>query len=491
MNKLISKLISLILISSLSWLALAAIGHTFAFFSNTDNSSNNVFLAGSLDISLDPHDLPDVSLNQIIDLDLHHEGSLIFQYRLKIETDDSDFCNHLELTASSTDDVYYGQLKNFSGATTTISDLTDSWEFKISDPDNRPQGQVCNFNFIFQAWQIDQENYDVSVGFSDVEVASGQVASGQPASTPIVQVIVPNGGEEWWVGRIYEITWLATNPLGQDDDLKIDLYYSADSGHSWGLVVSGIDNTGSYWWRVSLFLENFTYWVPSPTARIKVVAYDPSNPSIVSEDISDEDYCPPIDYGLLTPQEIAWLESVGLMFNYLSPPGPQSQLPSSGSATPELPSTDLEPEDEIDKETLHALPLDEVDQEPANQDPDQLNILINDDQPAEPLEEDEIIGEGEEIGDEAEALELETPLSDIDDVSLPVFDSSDQLDSQDEPEEDNQEIPAVQPPAAQDIEPVLDESEDATLPEEIPAEPDSLGITEEQPWPEEAGDASF
>jgi hypothetical protein len=123
---------------------------------------------------------------------------------------------------------------------------------------------------------------------------------------PEVTVIYPNGGEVLWVGRTYEIQWEAKNQNGLDGDLTIDIWYSADSGASWANIAKGTENDGSYDWRIPLFING--YYVPSGRARIKVVAHGPENFMIESWDMSDSDFCPPIDYNLLTPDELAMLE---------------------------------------------------------------------------------------------------------------------------------------------------------------------------------------
>jgi hypothetical protein len=108
------------------------------------------------------------------------------------------------------------------------------------------------------------------------------------------------------------MTWFTAEPAGADNALLIDLYYSNDSGQSWGLIKKDAPNNDIYIWRVSLLLENNTYWVPSDTARIKAVAHY-ADGQICGWDMSDEDYCPPIEYDLLTPEELAWLTAHNLL----------------------------------------------------------------------------------------------------------------------------------------------------------------------------------
>jgi len=145
----------------------------------------------------------------------------------------------------------------------------------------------------------------------DTDQASDFVDLGPPQIT----VVSPNGGEVWWVGRTSTVEWLATNSNGADSALSIDLWYSSDSGVTWGNIVKGIANTGSYNFRVPLCFDDGhgdCYYAPSETARVKAVAWGPENFMVQDWDMSDEDFCPPIDYSLLLPEEIEMLKSMGL-----------------------------------------------------------------------------------------------------------------------------------------------------------------------------------
>lgn len=296
-----------------------------AYMQDSENDES-VFLAAILDMETDTADWGEVILNDPFALALNQSGQIDWQYQFSVLTADSDFCESLFLTASTSEANYAAPLNNFLSPLATSTSALISWQFTISDPGTWPAGELCDFQFIFRAWQTATTTYDALAGFSDEEVVTGRIAS---ANIPAVRVIVPNGGETWWVGRTHQIVWQATNPNGADSDLQIDLYYSADSGHTWGQIMAGAPNTGWLNWRVPLFLENGTYWVPSPTARIKVVATDPAYPDKIGLDISDEDYCPPIDYALITPAERAWLEAAGLLYDFMG------HSPSVSSASPE------------------------------------------------------------------------------------------------------------------------------------------------------------
>jgi hypothetical protein len=124
---------------------------------------------------------------------------------------------------------------------------------------------------------------------------------------PNVTLTYPNGGEIWVIGNTYNITWTATNSSGSTlSDYGIDLYYSKDSGATWANIIKNTNNNGSYSWRLPLYLaENGSnYFSPTNKARIKVVATNYAKNFMISNfDISDRDFCPPVDVKLLTAEE--------------------------------------------------------------------------------------------------------------------------------------------------------------------------------------------
>jgi len=89
-----------------------------------------------------------------------------------------------------------------------------------------------------------------------------------------VAVNSPNGGENWEMGTVHEITWTASGGT------SVDIYYSIDSGVTWTPVAVGEANDGAYSWA--------TPNAPSTTCRVKVVAHDASGG--IGEDISDDDF---------------------------------------------------------------------------------------------------------------------------------------------------------------------------------------------------------
>lgn len=157
-------------------------------------------------------------------------------------------------------------------------------------------------------------NYDQNIWNPGLATTSpgqmlGRVPSGQDTDTaadwqilsaPRVALLYPVGGEVWYVGHTATIRYQADNLNGEQDDsrLSINIYYSRDSGRTWGTVATGTPNTGLYHWPVPLFLESGRYYVPSPTARIRIVAVGPEN-FLVQDRSESADFCPPIDYDAL------------------------------------------------------------------------------------------------------------------------------------------------------------------------------------------------
>jgi Leucine-rich repeat (LRR) protein len=59
-----------------------------------------------------------------------------------------------------------------------------------------------------------------------------------------VTVTSPNGGQRWFIGSVYPVTWTTTGSIS-----TVNIEYSADNGGSWNFIVS-IANNGSYNWTI-------------------------------------------------------------------------------------------------------------------------------------------------------------------------------------------------------------------------------------------------
>lgn len=84
---------------------------------------------------------------------------------------------------------------------------------------------------------------------------------------PTVQVLNPNGGELWYSGEVYNITWNASDDVALASN-PIYLYYSINNGSSWNLIASNLVNSGSYAWTLP--------HINSQYVKVRVSAYDSS-----------------------------------------------------------------------------------------------------------------------------------------------------------------------------------------------------------------------
>jgi hypothetical protein len=82
--------------------------------------------------------------------------------------------------------------------------------------------------------------------FRKPQEAPAQLASNQPSNVSIV-VLCPNGGEEWEVGKKYEIKW----KIGKYPNDSVTIYLSNDDLYSNPIIIrSSFPNTGIYQWTI-------------------------------------------------------------------------------------------------------------------------------------------------------------------------------------------------------------------------------------------------
>ncbi|MCX6737606.1 MAG: hypothetical protein NTX26_02655 [Candidatus Parcubacteria bacterium] len=326
MRKSFIKIIAIALIVGLNWTGLSAVIETIAYFNDTETSLSNSYTAATLDFSLNqqanfsPNIIPTNLSTETIGV--VNDGNLNFQYKIKVDNLIGDLCNYLELKASlgGIDVGYTGALKDFTYSKDEMT-APEDWIFttNLTSSDPLLQNQTCTFDFIFDGWQTDLS--DSSQGFSDKEIIGNVVTAGD--WTPDVKVIYPNGGEEWYLvpggsawsswcsahgmnsNCEYPISWTATNKIGPDSDLWIDIYFSPDSGANWLLIVNDTENDGIYQWKIPYDVSYIT-----GQARIKIEATHKVYPLITNWDMSDADFCPPlmtlddlINWGKLTEEE--------------------------------------------------------------------------------------------------------------------------------------------------------------------------------------------
>lgn len=94
-------------------------------------------------------------------------------------------------------------------------------------------------------------------------------------SSPLVQAVSPNGGEQWVVNSLHDVTWNAFDTVGVAS-YAID--YSTNSGANWlGIVARTNGNPGVYAWTIPSTVSN--------NCLVKVTAWDAAGNSGL--DISD------------------------------------------------------------------------------------------------------------------------------------------------------------------------------------------------------------
>jgi hypothetical protein len=136
--------------------------------------------------------------------------------------------------------------------------------------------------------------YDVG-GNSAEDVSDAVFTITSDTSPPTVEIISPNGGENWEVFEWHPITWIADDDIGVIGD---SVYYSVNNGADWTLLASQTGNPQNFYWQIP---NN-----PSNECLIKVVAYDLSGNS--TEDISDGTFTifydepPQPDYAVIIKQ---------------------------------------------------------------------------------------------------------------------------------------------------------------------------------------------
>jgi len=433
------KTVVVLLIVCLNWTGLSAVLNTIAYFSDSELSSGVYevgsldFSLRSGQSNFVPVENMIPGSSAARDIYIKKEGTLPFGYKTvsgATSTDcDLDLYDNLELkvwynyyTATPTDPGYHddrvmvlkynGLLKDFETDPTDLDliipnshsyfynkfyELDEHWfYYNITLPEGVPanlQNKNCQFKFLFDGWQA--ELTASSSGFSDMEEITGSLSTGD--WSPQAQVVYPNGGETWYIvpdscpdnplcsawcqshgmneNCEYNLQWLASNSIGSDEDLLIDIYYSADSGNSWlAQIVNGTENDGTFLWKIPWDSSYI-----SDQARIKVVATHKDYPTLTDWDMSDADFCPPM------------LSEAEIMMMMFDPEMDVSASSNGGDNLPELPEENGSVEQEITTEEFIEEDNEVKNEEELEEEPE---IFIDDDtekseDPDEFIEEEE------------------------------------------------------------------------------------------------------
>lgn len=90
------------------------------------------------------------------------------------------------------------------------------------------------------------------------------VSSTADTQAPVATLAAPDGGENWAIGSVQNVTWNATDDVGVT---AVDLAWSTDGGATFPhAIATGVPNTGSHAWTVA--------GLPSANARVRVRARD-------------------------------------------------------------------------------------------------------------------------------------------------------------------------------------------------------------------------
>ncbi|HEX2768781.1 MAG TPA: S8 family serine peptidase, partial [Geobacteraceae bacterium] len=116
-------------------------------------------------------------------------------------------------------------------------------------------------------------------GFNSKGKMVGRDRSDAPSVIEVVMLTSPNGGESLTSGEFKTITW--TNNATKREVASVRLWYTLNGGLTWLPVISPVDNTGSYAWKIPA--------VPAAKykCRVRVVLRDAAG-FAVGNDISDD-----------------------------------------------------------------------------------------------------------------------------------------------------------------------------------------------------------
>lgn len=170
-------MIAFVIIASLNWLSLSAIGQTLAYLNDTEESVSNIFTASILDFELSstsdftptPIKLGESTTRTIDLLNYGNEH----KYKVSAINLSGDICNYLILDANLNNGqvTYSGLLTDFVNFGPTVYSNPSSWVFTLTLPSDAPEsilGQTCLFDFTFFGSQT-RNDLAFGDGFNDIE----------------------------------------------------------------------------------------------------------------------------------------------------------------------------------------------------------------------------------------------------------------------------------------------------------------------------------
>ena len=294
------------LIIGLNWAGLSAIGRTFAYYLDNEDSNNNLFQAAMLDFSLTNSYVEDwIGMEALSEIEFasvvtKKTGSLNIQYEVNTEkiSGDNNFCNALEMKVEHNGvEKHDGSLLSFSAPTTTE---LGTWEFEIDLPasaTNVPHGAECNVDLVFKGWRSDVVSFEES-GFTDEERIELRLTSRMIVLNeflPNPSGLVPDYGFDFGEdnGTMPQGEWVE---LYNNSDFSYDLagwYVWDDSGDSANKIEITAANTappstviGAHDWLV-VYTNKEVFDNDGDTVKL----FNQNDELIDSHTYTDNDYC--------------------------------------------------------------------------------------------------------------------------------------------------------------------------------------------------------
>ena len=269
MSKNILKIIYFVTIISLLQGSAFLAKPTYAYFVDEEASSQSYYEAGSLDFALDstgdfnPEVTPSQSSSRVINM--QNVGTLGFKYTVEATNFSGTLCDELRLEAGlDTISKYTGLLEDFSYDAGEFS-APGSWQFIIPALDDDPtlQGQICNFDFVFNGNQLNHS------GFSDTEVISSSVKSSYWNAPVVLNEFLPNANNYLEYIEIYNKTgssieldgfYIETDNSTIPVNVSTTAQYSSSStmiaANGWLVVTTGGDFINDDSGTITLYNQN-------------------------------------------------------------------------------------------------------------------------------------------------------------------------------------------------------------------------------------------
>jgi len=181
---LLIKAVAAFLVVALNWFGLQGVMQTRAFFSDTESSGQNDFVAGVLDIEagsdsgFSPRVTPDT--NSARSLAVSNTGSLDAYHTITTDNfSDTGLCDSLSAEVTIGSHTYTQPLIGLEVASIELATgSVENLDFTVSLVGDDPvlQNKTCSFDIVFNAWQSNFSGPEK--GFSDREAVESSLSSG-------------------------------------------------------------------------------------------------------------------------------------------------------------------------------------------------------------------------------------------------------------------------------------------------------------------------